>query len=346
VASLLYFISMARPLRIEYPGAWYHVTCRGNERRNIFRGDADRDRFLDILSTNLKLYRVELHAYVLMQTHFHLILMTPEANLRKFMQRFNTTYTVYFNRRHRRVGHLFQGRYKAILVEKEEYLVELSRYLHLNPVRIKENSQLEVEEKRRILKGYGWSSYAGYTHLRKRQPFVHYSEILHIVAGGDGFGGRRKYEHFVMDGVLKDMNITFWKGVRGQAVLGSDDFVDWIYERFLSKKKMDRRELTGVKDLKTGPATVEEIGRAVSREFGVEEEGLYRPRGIPQARSILMELCRVHLSRRTSLTEIGRRLGGVSVSAISQNRKRLEASLREDPHLRALFQGLASKFSQ
>ena len=337
---------MARPLRIEYPGAWYHVTCRGNERRNIFRGDADRDRFLDILSTNLKLYRVELHSYVLMQTHFHLILMTPEANLRKFMQRFNTTYTVYFNRRHRRVGHLFQGRYKAILVEKEEYLVELSRYLHLNPVRIKENSQLEVEEKRRILKGYGWSSYAGYTHLRKRQPFVHYSEILHIVAGGDGFGGRRKYEQFVMDGVLKDMNITFWKGVRGQAVLGSDDFVDWIYERFLSKKKMDRRELTGVKDLKTGPATVEEIGRAVSREFGVEEEGLYRPRGIPQARSILMELCRVHLSRRTSLTEIGRRLGGVSVSAISQNRKRLEASLREDPHLRALFQGLASKFSQ
>jgi putative transposase len=294
----------------------------------------------------IKLYRAELHSYVLMQTHFHFILMTREANLRKFMQRFNTTYTVYFNRRHRRIGHLFQGRYKAILIEKDEYLFELSRYIHLNPVRIKEHSRLEVGEKRRILGGYDWSSYAGYTHLRKRQPFVHYSEILDIGAGGDSFGGRRRYEKFVMDGVLKDMNITFWKGVRGQTVLGSDDFVAWIYERFLSKKKMDRRELTGVKDLKTGPVTVEEIGRAVSREFGVEEEGLYRPRGVPQARAILMELCRVHLSGRMSLAEIGRRLGGVSVSAISQNRKRLEASLREDPHLRAIFQGLASQSSQ
>jgi hypothetical protein len=104
--------------------------------------------------------------------------------------------------------------------------------------------------------------------------------------------------------------------------------------------------LTGVKDLKTEPAMVEEFGRAVSREFGVEEEGLYRPRGIPQARSILMELCRVQLSRRTSLAEMGRRLEGVGVSAISQNRKRLEASLREDPHLGAIFQGLASKSSQ
>jgi putative transposase len=84
-----------------------------------------------------------------MQTHFHLILMTAEANLNRFMQRFNTTYTVYFNRRHRRIGHLFQGRYKAILIEKDEYLVELSRYVHLNPGRIKEKSQLEVGESRR-----------------------------------------------------------------------------------------------------------------------------------------------------------------------------------------------------
>ena len=332
---------MARPLRIEYPEAWYHVTCRGNEKRNIFRDDADRDQLLEILSANLKLYRIELYSYVLMQTHFHLLLMTPEANLRKFMQRLNTTYTVYFNRRHRRSGHLFQGRYKAILIEKDEYLVELSRYIHLNPVRIKQYSQLEIEQKRRILKGYPWSSYAGYTHLRKRQPFVHYSDILDMAGGGDGFGGRRKYEQFVMDGVMKDMNITFWKGVRGQTVLGSEDFVDWIYERFLSKKKVDRREFSGIKDLQTGPGTVEEIGRAVSREFGVEEKALYRPRGVPQARSIMMELCRVHLSRRMSFAEIGWRLGGISVSAISQNKKRLEESLRKDSHLRESLQRLS-----
>jgi len=346
----LYSIFMARPLRIEYPGAWYHVTCRGNEKRNIFRDDADRDKWLEILSADLKLYRIELHAYVLMQTHFHILLMTPEANLSKFMQRFNTTYTVYFNRRHRRIGHLFQGRYKAILIEKDEYLVELSRYIHLNPVRIKRYSQLGIEEKRRILKGYAWSSYGGYTHLRKRQSLVNYSEILDMAGGGDSFGGRRKYEQFVMDGVMKDMNIPFWKGVRGQAVLGSDEFVDWIYDRFLSKKKVDRRELTGIKDLQTGPGNVEEITGAVSREFGVEEEVLSRPRRVPQARSILMELCRVHLSRRMSFAEMGRRLGGISVSAISQNKKRLEESLRKDSHLRESFQklskGLGSKSSQ
>ena len=200
---------------------------------------------------------------------------------------------------------------------------------------------MEIEEKRKILKSYPWSSYAGYGHLRKRQPFVSYSEILDMIDGKDTFGGRRKYEQFVMDGVMKDMNIPFWKEVRGQTVLGSDDFVDWVYERFLSKKNMDRRELSGIKDLQTGPATVEEIRRAVSREFRVEEEGLYRRRGVSQARSVLMELCRVYLSRRMSLAEIGRRLGGISVSAISQNKKRLEASLRKDPHLRERFQGLS-----
>ena len=295
---------MARPLRIEYPGAWYHVTCRGNEKKNIFRNDTDRDKLLEILSGNLKLYRIELHAYVLMQNHFHLLLMTPEANLRRFMQRFNTTYTVYFNRRHHRSGHLFQGRYKAILIDRDEYLLEVSRYIHLNPIRIKEYSQLGIEEKRKILKRYFWSSYAGYTRMRKRQPYVRYSEILDMAGGGDGFHGRRKYEQFVLDGVMKDMNFGFWKGVRGQAVLGSDDFVDWIYERFLSKKEIDRRELSGVKELQRGPGTVGEIVRAVSQEFGVEEEALCRPRGVPAARSILMELCRVHLSGKMSFAEI------------------------------------------
>jgi len=171
-----------------------------------------------------------------------------------------------------------------------------------------------------------------------------------MAGGGDSFGGRKKYERFVMDGIMKDMNITFWRGVRGQAVLGSDDFVDWIYERFLSKRNEDHRELIGIKDLQTGPGTVEEIGRAVAREFGVEEEGLYRPRGVPQARSLLIELCRIHLSRKMNFAEIGRRLGGISVSAISQNKKRLEALLRKNSRLRESLQrlskGLGSKISQ
>ena len=132
---------------------------------------------------------------------------------------------------------------------------------------------------------------------------------------------------------------------RGQTALGSEDFVDWIYECFLSKKKVDRRELPGIKDLQTGPGTVEEIARAVSREFGVEEEGLYRPRGVSPARSVLMELCRIDLSRKIGFAEIGRRLGGISGSAFSQNKKRLEASLGKDPHLREIFQSLSKRLA-
>ena len=104
---------MVRPLCIEYPGAWYHVTSRGNEKKKIFNGDQDKRRFLEILSATSTLYAVEVHAYVLMENHFHLVLTTPEANLSGFMQRFNTTYTVSYNRRHKRSGHLYQGRYKS-----------------------------------------------------------------------------------------------------------------------------------------------------------------------------------------------------------------------------------------
>jgi hypothetical protein len=207
-----------------------------------------------------------------------------------------------------------------------------------------------VEEKRKIIKEFPWSSYVGYIRLKSRLSFVCYSEILDMVGGGFRYRGRRKFERFTLDGILKDMNITFWKGVKGQAVLGSDDFAEWVYERFLSKKKLDRRELAGIKDLQMGPGTVEEIGRRVSQELGVEEEKLYRPRQAPQARSLLMELCRLYLTGKMSLAEIGRKLGGVSGSALSQNRKRLEVLLGKDSSLRKAFErlskGMISKSSQ
>ena len=112
---------MARPLRIQYPGACYHVTCRGNERRKIFRDDQDRKGFLERLALSLEIYEVSLLCYVLMDTHFHLLVMTPKGNLAEFMRHFNVSYTSAFNRRHRRVGHLYQGRYKAFLIDADTY---------------------------------------------------------------------------------------------------------------------------------------------------------------------------------------------------------------------------------
>jgi REP element-mobilizing transposase RayT len=337
---------MARPLRIEYPGACYHVTCRGNERREIFADDRDRKRFLEILAENKELYGVEVHGYVVMANHFHLLVMTPEANLQKFMQRFNTSYAVHYNRRHRRSGHLYQGRYKAILVDTDNYLLELSRYLHLNPVRLKRYSQLEVKEKRKIIRTYPWSSYRGYVYLKHRQPFMTYSTVLEMVGGGEDREGRKGYADFVMGGILQDMNITFWQGVRGQAVLGSDDFVDWIYERFLANKKVDMKELPGLWELRKRPETIEEIAREVAREFEVEEASLYRRRGVNRvARSVLMELSCLHLVRQMSLAAIGTELGGVSVSALSQNRSRLAERMKDDRQLRQRFQKLERALS-
>jgi REP element-mobilizing transposase RayT len=124
---------MARPLRIQYPDAVYHVTCRGNEKQSIFRDDSDRGRFLQLLNQSVNIYTVKLHSYVLMNNHFHLLVETPLANLSEFMRHFNIAYIGYFNRRHNRFGHLYQGRFKAIIVDKDTYLSVLSRYIHLTP---------------------------------------------------------------------------------------------------------------------------------------------------------------------------------------------------------------------
>jgi REP element-mobilizing transposase RayT len=159
---------MARPLRISYPNAFYHVTCRGNDRRAIFRDDHDRTHFLAQLESALEIFSVRLHAYVLMSNHFHLIVETPKANLSEFMRQFNISYTGYYNRRHGRIGHLYQGRFKAIVVDKDSYLLELSRYVHLNPIRIKAKRQRSEAERIGEVSRYRWSSLSGYLDGKKK----------------------------------------------------------------------------------------------------------------------------------------------------------------------------------
>ncbi|HDO21625.1 MAG TPA: transposase, partial [Nitrospirae bacterium] len=126
---------MARPLRIEYPGAFYHITSRGNERKDIFKSARDREKFLSYLESSTQRYGAVIHVYCLMTNHYHLLLETPLGNLSQIMRHINGAYTTYFNTRRQRSGHLFQGRYKAIVVDADEYAEELSRYIHLNPVR-------------------------------------------------------------------------------------------------------------------------------------------------------------------------------------------------------------------
>ena len=144
---------MARPLRIEYPGAFYHVTSRGNEQKDVFKSQKDRERFLSYVESAVVRYGAVVHTWCLMSNHYHLLLETPSGNLSQIMRHINGAYTTYFNVKRKRAGHLFQGRYQAILVEADAYAVELSRYMHLNPVRAGMVAKPEH---------YQWSSYRSY----------------------------------------------------------------------------------------------------------------------------------------------------------------------------------------
>jgi putative transposase len=203
---------MARPLRIEYSGAAYHVTSRGNEMQDVFRDDEDRRVFLDILAAVNRRYNWVCHGYCLMGNHYHLLIETPDANLSMGMRQLNGVYTQAFNRRHRRAGHLFQGRYKAILIEKESLLLEVSRYIVLNPVR---SGLTKGPEK------WQWSSY----RAMAGEEVPHEALTTKWIWGR--LGSRQKsvvraYREFVAGGVSQG---SMWKGVIAQALLGSEAFV-------------------------------------------------------------------------------------------------------------------------
>ena len=153
---------MARHLRIEYPGALYHITARGNDRRPIFATDEDRRHLLALLGEGMERYEVHLYGYVFLTYHYHLAAQTEHANLHGFMHYLNTAYTVWANKRHRRSGHLFEGRYRAIAMEEDGYLLSVSGYLHLNPVRMRGWKDRPVAERLRRVETYPWSSYRAY----------------------------------------------------------------------------------------------------------------------------------------------------------------------------------------
>jgi len=323
---------MARPLRIEYPGAWYHFTCRGNERGLIFKDDSDRREFLSILKESLEKYKVLLHGYVLMENHFHLNLHTPQGNLNRFAQRFNTAYTVYFNRRYNRTGHLYQGRYKAILVEKDSYLLALSRYIHLNPAKIKRIKKLPIPEQIDYLRNYKWSSNRGYGLLRYREDFMCYNDVLEYT-GGDNKYGRKGYREFVEEGLLTDVGSPF-EGIKGQVVLGESGFVDWVYEKVLKDAKPDKTEQSKSREL-VKEVRQEFIIDTVCRAFKVSKADLLRRRSVCRdARMVYIDLCCKYRLFHKSLREIGQELGGLTVGGMSQTRKRLRERMQKNKALR------------
>jgi REP element-mobilizing transposase RayT len=246
---------MSRPVRIEFPDALYHVTARGDRREAIFDDDQDRRMFLATLEQVIDRFNWVCHAWCLMDNHYHLLIQTPDGNLSKGMRQLNGVYTQASNRRHRRVGHLFQGRFKAILVDGDAYLLELTRYVVLNPVRagMVENPA-----------DWPWSSYRASAGIEPAAPWLAVDGLLAQFAQQRG-RAQMRYAQFVAEGVKA---ASPWSGLKGQVFLGDELFV----QRMQANMRVDVREdvQIPVAQRRPQPASLREIERgAASRNAAI-----------------------------------------------------------------------------
>ncbi len=303
---------MPRPKRIHYEGAVYHVTSRGNERRKIVTDDSDRWMFVRLLGEMIEENQVVCHAWVLMDNHYHLLLETPAANLSVAMKHFNGIYTQRFNKKHHRVGHLYQGRYKALVVEKETYLKELSRYVVLNPVRAR-----MVKHP----KDWKWSSYRATAGLEKPEPWLEVDWIL------GQFGKERKraheaYKRFVEDGMGKKESP--WEQLASRIYLGSDEFLGHVHEvgkkhRHLDVPKYQKHVI------KQDP---EKVIEWVAKNHGIKPEEVL----VARARRREPKEVAIYLLKKEaglSLKEIAKRMG-VSLGAVGHHWVKAKKRLAED----------------
>lgn len=254
---MIRFLTMSRPLRIEYAGAVYHITSRGNEKKAVYKDDVDRETFLDALFQVNKRYNWICHAYCLMNNHYHLIIETPDGNLSAGMRQLNGVYTQTFNKRHKRVGHLFQGRYKAILIQKDSHLLEVCRYVVLNPVRAKAAERPEL---------WKWSSYQATGGKEKPHPCLTTEWIL------GQFGTTRSiaeeaYQKFVQSGIRQE---SIWKALRAQSILGEEEFTTTLMDYLRGKR--DIPELSKIQRYADRPSLQQIFLEKIVQDIGKRNE--------------------------------------------------------------------------
>ena len=308
---------MPRSPRIEFAGALYHVTSRGNARQVIFHTDADRMRFLSQLEDNLATYEVNLYAFVLMNNHYHLLVRTKRANLSRFIQRLNTSYALYYRYKHDEPGHLFQGRYKAKLVEGDDYAFRLIRYIHLNPVKIKAVRRLPSDEQIASLEKFKWSSYPGYIKAGMAMDWVDYGLLK-------GYGrtwneSRRRYRAYVHGMIHKEDDVLMAALKASATAIGDQAFIREVERKFKQQKKGDDRDRDVAWPDKA--VAIQKIDHVVATYYGVTIDKL-KEHGhrAGEAKLVAMELA----VRKTGKTMryIGAYYGGITSSAVSMNRRR------------------------
>lgn len=282
---------MSRPLRLEFPGALWHVTSRGNEQREIFRDDCDRRFFVNLLGEVVLYARWILHAWVLMSNHYHLMIETPILTLSKGMKKLNETYAQWFNHRHGRVGHLFQGRFKGILVERESHLLELIRYVVLNPVRCGAV---------RSARDYAWSNYRATAGLQDAESWLEVDWTLRQFHPTDRPSAQTEYQRFVA--ARQGLAYKPWELLRGQIYLGTDEFCDRMQKLASNTtcKEYPRRQRLFVYP------SLETMIQMVCSEFGTTEKQI-QAKGNAAARKAVAQLGRLECGLK--LQTIAERLG-------------------------------------
>jgi REP-associated tyrosine transposase len=305
---------MARPIRIEYPGAVYHVICRGNNRQGIYRDDEDRRRYLEKLSYYCQDKKVDLLAYCLMSNHVHLLLETPQGNLSKMMQAFQTSYTVYFNKRHGRTGHVFEQRYKAMLVEKDNYLLQVSRYIHLNAMSAKLAERAQ---------DYRWCSYGSY--LKGRGIPGLKTETVLGQLNGSKTRQLQQYREYVEGGQEERLKNRAPE-VRQQIYVGGEEFIEATQKRGKALPTTERRY------------SLRRIIKSVSAVTGIGETEMrqrQRAEAIKASREMLCYVARHHGQVRMS--ELAKLLQVKESSTPSHAVRRAEERLKVEGNFRRLL---------
>lgn len=309
---------MARPLRIQYSDAWYHVMNRGRNRAKIFCSREDYTAFIELLKNASSLWKVRIAAYCLMSNHYHLLIQTPEANLSRCMRHINGLYTQYFNRKYKSDGPLFRGRYKSIVIDGDSYLLELVRYIHRNPLGAGLVKRLE---------DYSWSSHSAYISKGNEGNWLHKDFVLSILEENKS-NRRQAYLNFVKQEVPKTLSSLYEKK-KLPLILGAKDFIDGLKQKYHNKTGI--KEVSQVKELFLDKSRIEE---AVCGVYQIEVADLLKSRrgNNNEARNVAIYLMRKYAG--ASLTDIGTRFGMNSFSSVSSVIIRIKQAMERDKNLR------------
>ncbi|MCP4257777.1 MAG: transposase [Planctomycetes bacterium] len=313
---------MARQPRIEYESAFYHVTSRGNLRDKIFYADADRTKLIEILKRTKERYGYIIHAFVLMDNHYHFLIETPQANLNQLMQNINTSYTVFINKKYHRSGHLFQGRYKAIVVDKDNYLLTLSRYIHLNPVKAKVVRKPEE---------YKWSSYKEYIGLSKTGLVDTVDTLSYFSKYAKT--SMKKYKEYVETEITEK---SPFDDVKGGIVLGKERFMEKI-KKFIEGKKADK-ELHALKRIYE-ERPIQDVIRKMAEYYQLSPEDLIKKtRRYSRERKVTIYLSKIHNKGRNKV--VGEYFG-ISPQQVTNILTHIENELESSKELRIEIENIS-----